>query len=249
MAAIPQDLLDRIRDLERRVHELTGRANIRPALNQITHGAVQIGEGGSLDVRSPGGAQVLGVGQFSTGRYGVSMEREDGTGIALEVGGNATNAAQMIRLYPRGGYPSTPIVMDDAHADGYLGRPWVPIPLAPSATVTAADWTTTHAGTVWTQHAMLVAYWSIYAPSGTTAEARLVVNRGGSLTQLGDTVTASGKEIFTAQRIAPRTHGLAHGDTGVLLIQARRTAGTGTAISWCQGMWGTHTANPAEAGA
>ncbi|MGW2485178.1 hypothetical protein ACWCWQ_35715 [Streptomyces sp. NPDC001571] len=246
MAAVPLDLLDRIRDLERRVHELTGRANIRPALNEVTHGAVRIGEGGTLDVRSPGGAQVLGVGQFSTGRYGVNMAREDGTGVALEVGGNATNAAQMIRLFPRGGYPS-PIVMDDAYADGYLGRPWVPIPLAPSAPVTAADWATTHAGTIWTQHAVLVAYWSIYAPAGTTTEARLAINRGGNITPVGDPITSSGKEIFTAQRITPGAHGLSRGDTAALLIQARRTAGTGTGISWCQGMWGTHTANPAEA--
>lgn len=246
MAAVPLDLLDRIRDLERRVHELTGRANIRPAMNEITHGNVRIGEGGTLDVRSPGGAQVLGVGQFSTGRYGVSMAREDGTGVALEVGGNSNDAAQMVRLFARGGYPS-PIVMDDGYADGYLGRPWVPVPLAPSATVTAADWITTHIGTVWTQHAVLAASWSIYAPAGTTAEARLMLNRGGTLTQLGDTITATGKEVFTAQRITPSTHGLSRGDTAALLIQARRTTGTGNTVAWCQGMWGAHTANPKEA--
>ncbi|GAU67692.1 hypothetical protein SSP35_05_02590 [Streptomyces sp. NBRC 110611] len=63
MAAIPLDLLDRIRTLERQVRELAGRAHMRPALNQINHGAVRIGEGGSLDVRAPNGTQVLGVGQ------------------------------------------------------------------------------------------------------------------------------------------------------------------------------------------
>ncbi|QRX90879.1 hypothetical protein [Streptomyces noursei] len=246
MAAVPLDLLDRIRALERQVRELSGRAQTRPALNRITHGTVVIGEGGSLDVRAPGGAQVLGVGQFATGRYGVSMAREDGTGVALEVGGNDTTAAQMVRLFARGGYPS-PIVMDDGYADGYLGRPWVPIPLAPSATVTASDWTTTHAGTIWTQHAVLAAQWSIYAPAGTTAEARLMLNRGGNLTQLGDTLTAAGKEVFTSQRITPSAHGLSRGDTAALLIQARRTAGAGTAVAWCQGMWGSNTANASEA--
>ncbi|MFK0289949.1 hypothetical protein ACIQU6_05585 [Streptomyces sp. NPDC090442] len=248
MAAVPLDLLDRIRTLERQVRELAGRAQTRPAMNRITHGAVVIGEGGSLDVRAPGGAQVLGVGQFpTTGRYGVSMAREDGTGIALEVGGNDTTASQMIRLFPRGGYPSSPIVMDDGYADGYLGRPWVPIPLAPSAPVTASDWTTTHVGTIWTQHAVLAANWSIHAPAGTTAEARLMLNHSGNLTQLGNTVTATGKEAFTSQRITPKTHGLSRGDTAVLLIQARRTNGPGTCTAWCQGIWGGNTANASEA--
>ncbi|MFE6689648.1 hypothetical protein ACFVFQ_24610 [Streptomyces sp. NPDC057743] len=246
MAAVPLDLLDRIRALERQVRELAGRTQTRPALNRITHGAVIIGEGGSLDVRSPGGAQILGVGQFPTGRYGVSMAREDGTGAALEVGGNDTNASQMIRLFARAGYPE-PIVMDDAHADGYLGRPWVPIPLAPSAHVTAADWTTTHAGTLRTQHAVIAAQWSLYAPAGTTAEARLVLKRDGDVSQIGDTITATGgKEVFTAQRITPGSHGLSHGDVAGLLIQARRTAGTGTAAAWCQGIWGANTANHTE---
>ncbi|MFE7316401.1 hypothetical protein ACFU7T_25415 [Streptomyces sp. NPDC057555] len=248
MAAVPLDLLNRIRALERQVRELAGRAQTRPAMTQINHGAVVIGEGGTLDVRAPGGAQILGVGSFpATGRYGVSMAREDGTGIALEVGGNATSAAQMIRLFARGGYPE-PIVMDDAHADGYLGRPWVPIPLAPSATVTASDWTTTHAGTLRTQHAVIAAQWSLYAPAGTTAEARLALKRGDTLTQIGDALTATGgKEVFASQRITPSTHDLSHGDIAGLLIQARRTAGTGTATAWCQGIWGTNTANAKEA--
>lgn len=246
MAAIPLDLLDRIRALERQVRELAGRAQTRPAMTQINHGAVVIGEGGSLDVRSPGGAQVLGGGQFATGRYGVSMAREDGTGVALEVGGNSADAAQMIRLFARGGYPS-PIVMDDGYADGYLGRPWVPIPLAPGAPVTAADWTTTHAGTIRTQHAVLAAQWSIWAPAGTTAEARLMLNKGGDLAQLGDTITATGKETYASQRITPNTHGLSHGEIAGLMIQARRTAGTGTATAWCHGIWGTNTINAKEA--
>ncbi|MFK0296678.1 hypothetical protein ACIQU6_40260 [Streptomyces sp. NPDC090442] len=247
MAAVPLDLLDRIRALERQVRELAGRAQTRPAMTQINHGAVVIGEGGSLDVRAPDGDQVLGVGQFPTGRYGVSMAREDGTGAALEVGGNDTTASQMIRLFARAGYPE-PIVMDDAHADGYLGRPWVPIPLAPSAHVTAADWTSTHAGSIRTQHAVIAAQWSLYAPAGTTAEARLALKRGDTLTQIGDTITATGgKEVFAAQRITPSSHGLSHGDVAGLLIQARRTAGTGTAAAWCQGIWGTNTANAKEA--
>ncbi|GGU62078.1 hypothetical protein GCM10010211_28880 [Streptomyces albospinus] len=68
-------------------------------MTQINQGTVVIGEGGTLDVRAPGGAQILGVGQFATGRYGVSMAREDGTGIALEVGGNDDTASPMPHLY------------------------------------------------------------------------------------------------------------------------------------------------------
>ncbi|WP_399088040.1 hypothetical protein ACGH2B_12540 [Streptomyces sp. BBFR2] len=246
MAAVPLDLLDRIRALERQVRELAGRAQTRPALTRINHGAVTIGEGGSLDVRAPGGAQILGVGAFSTGRYGVSMAREDGTGVALEVGGNDSTASQMFRAFARGSWPD-PIVMDDGYADGYLGRPWVPIPLAPGAAVTVSDWTTTHAGSIWTQHAVLAAQWSLYAPAGTTAEARLMLNRGGTLVQLGDAITAKGKEVFASQRFTPGVHGLSRGDTAGLIIQARRTVGTGAAVAWCQGMWGANTTSREEA--
>ncbi len=179
MAAIPLDLLDRIRNLERQVRELSGRAQTRPALNTINHGTVTIGEGGQLRVKAPSGHTTFGTGQGPRGDWYVLLAREDGT-PAVQVGNNnfdGDDIRQMIRLWSRGG---DVLVMDDYYADGYLGRPWVPIPMSPAALVTGSEWRTTHAGRFQAQHAVLTASWSVYAPSGTTAEARLMINTVGS---------------------------------------------------------------------
>ncbi|WP_338932642.1 hypothetical protein WEB32_29705 [Streptomyces netropsis] len=50
MANIPRDITDRIRDLERRVRELTSAANRVPAQTAIRTGPVAVSGPGSLDV-------------------------------------------------------------------------------------------------------------------------------------------------------------------------------------------------------
>ncbi|MFE1770261.1 hypothetical protein [Streptomyces sp. NPDC059008] len=244
MAAIPLDLLDRIRALERQVRELAGRAHMRPALNQINHGAVRIGEGGSLDVRSPNGAQVLGVGQFGTGRYGVSAAREDGTGVALEIGGNADTSAQMIRLFARGGYQS-PIVMDDAHADGYLGRPWIPIPCAPYVDFTSGDEVAVFSGQMLTQHKVLRVNLQLSGPIGTAAEVLMRI--GG--TQYGPTWTLSStaRTRDVNERIVLPAVDFPYGTDVSVVMWARRTAGAGTCALRVRGIWGLNTINANEA--
>ncbi|MFJ2751864.1 hypothetical protein [Streptomyces sp. NPDC087297] len=127
MAAIPLDLLDRIRELERKVRELTGRANMRPALNEITNGPVKIAEGGSLEVRAPDGTGIFAVGRQWDGAYGVGMQRSDGT-LALSIGGSG-EGSNMIRTFSRSGQP---ILMDDYYNREFLGRPWMPIQLFPT---------------------------------------------------------------------------------------------------------------------
>ncbi|MFG2226937.1 hypothetical protein [Streptomyces sp. NPDC048644] len=244
MAAIPQDLLDRIRVLERQVRELTGRAQMRPALNRITHGAVVIGEGGSLDVRSPGGAQILGVGQFATGRYGVSMAREDGTGTALEVGGNSTSASQMFRAFARGSYPD-PIVMDDAYADGYLGRPWVPIPCAPFMPIASDDDVALHSGLMLAQHKVLHVNMQITGPAGTGASVSLKV-AGERLTKTWTLASAAtGREI--SERVSLPAADFPHGSEAAVTVWARRTSGTGTTTLRVRGIWGVNTTTDTEA--
>ncbi|MFF0630393.1 hypothetical protein [Streptomyces sp. NPDC004296] len=245
MAAVPLDLLDRIRALERQVRELTGRAQTRPALNRITHGAVVIGEGGTLDVQAPGGAQILGVGSFpATGRYGVSMAREDGTGVALEVGGNDTSASQMVRLFARGGYPS-PIVMDDGYADGYLGRPWVPIPCTPYMTISSDDEAALYSGQMLTQHKVLRVNLQLSGPAGTGAEALLRI--GGQ--QYGPTwsLAASATTKDVNDRVPLPAADFPHGRDVSAVVWARRTSGTGTCTLRLRGIWGTNTVSATEA--
>ncbi|MFJ7523972.1 hypothetical protein ACIQ1S_03520 [Streptomyces griseus] len=127
MAAIPQDILDRIRALEREVRTLTGRANIRPAMNEITNGPVKIAEGGSLEVWAPDGTGIFGVGALWDGAYGVQIQRSDGT-LAYQVGGSG-EGSNMVRTFSRSG---SVILMDDYYSREFLGRPWMPIQLFPT---------------------------------------------------------------------------------------------------------------------
>ncbi|MEU5330924.1 hypothetical protein [Streptomyces parvus] len=127
MAAVPLDLLDRIRALERDVRTIIGRASIRPAMDEINAGRVQIGEGGSLEVRAPDGTGIFGVGKFADGTYGVIVQRSDGT-IAFNVGGSG-EGSNMARVFSRAG---DVLVMDDYYSREFLGRPWMPIQLFPT---------------------------------------------------------------------------------------------------------------------
>ncbi|CAM2785517.1 MULTISPECIES: hypothetical protein [Streptomyces] len=135
MAAVPRDLLDRIAKLEREVRTIRGRSQIRPALDSVTAGDVVIGRGGQLKAETPDGYRTFIVGETPDGDWGVGIGRDDGT-RALTVGDESGTDAQMIRIWSRDGHI---ILMDDAHAPGFLGRPWMPVPLYPtSAQVTSS---------------------------------------------------------------------------------------------------------------
>lgn len=132
MAAVPQDLLDRIRTLERQMRDATGRAQMRPALDKILHGDILIGESGQLIAQTPGGKRTFVVGQTPQGDWGVGIGREDGT-AALTVGDDILKDAQMIRMWSRDvNAPDRILVMDDAFSDRFLGRPWIPLQLHPT---------------------------------------------------------------------------------------------------------------------
>ncbi|WP_149180882.1 hypothetical protein [Streptomyces sp. TRM49041] len=116
-----------MRALEREVRTLIGRANIRPALNEITNGPVKIAEGGTLEVLAPDGTGIFGVGELWDGAYGTKIQRSDGT-LAFNTGGSG-EGSNMIRTFDRAG---NVIVMDDYYTQRFLGRPWMPVPLYPT---------------------------------------------------------------------------------------------------------------------
>jgi hypothetical protein len=129
---VPQDVLDRLAALERDVRQLRGRAQIRPAMNQVLNGDVVIGEGGRLIVRDPDGDPVFETGQSAIGDYFTRLRRDDGS-LALTIGANSypndDAPSQMVRMWSRSGEI---IVMDDYYADGWLGRPMLSIPWQPT---------------------------------------------------------------------------------------------------------------------
>ncbi|MEU3097222.1 hypothetical protein ABZ690_21170 [Streptomyces sp. NPDC006967] len=97
-------------------------------MNQVLNGDTVIGEGGRLIVRDPDGDPVFETGQSPVGDYFTRMRRDDGA-LALTIGANSypddDAPSQMVRLWSRAG---DIIVMDDYYADGWLGRPSLPVP-------------------------------------------------------------------------------------------------------------------------
>ncbi|MCA6095134.1 hypothetical protein LE181_23565 [Streptomyces sp. SCA3-4] len=181
MAAIPLDILDRIRDLERQVRALMGSANTRPKMDEIQGGRVVIGDGGSLTVRTPEGKDLAYIGRVlpdrEGGQYqqGFVVRRDDGT-VALSVwtGDPKDLPVQPIRMWDAKG---NIIFAEDARNFG-LAKPYIPYPLpTPENTgrwesTGSTSWTTLYNGNAIVQHPRL--YCLIAATTG--GEVRLLVN-------------------------------------------------------------------------
>lgn len=124
----PQDLIDRIRALERKVDDMSGRLNIRPALNTIVGGSVTIKEGGALIVQDSNGDNVLNIGRIAPDVDGepqmaTVIRRMDGS-LAFAVWTAATTGVQPVRIYDLN---SNIIFADDtAQAGGGIAIPYMP---------------------------------------------------------------------------------------------------------------------------
>ncbi|GAA4905320.1 hypothetical protein ACFPM3_30240 [Streptomyces coeruleoprunus] len=226
MPALPEDLLDLIRELQRQVRRLSTAAVTRPALNTISGGDVTITDGGRLMVvKDESGDALLHIGEIGphtdgSPQQGVLVRREDGS-LAFGVYGGASQA---LTLWDRFGR----IVVADDTVSGGLARPYVPVPLYPApAPVTSSTWTRVLQGGTYLQHPRLAVGLWVQADAGTTVEARVrYLAADGSTVQLGDVVTATGT-AFTQNVVA--AHGQPTFSWSNLFVEGRRTAGTGAA--------------------
>ncbi|MFJ7208237.1 hypothetical protein ACIQWR_32510 [Streptomyces sp. NPDC098789] len=182
MAAIPLDLLDRIRALERQLRELTGRTQIRPAMSEITHGLVKIAEGGSLEVWAPNGIGLVRVGAIvpdaehpgNAEQQGVVMNRQDGSTAFSIFGARSeeTGAAgpQSISLWDRSG---NQVLSDETTTGWGVGTPYLPLPLYPvgiDPIVTESTFINRWFGTFPAQQPVASILLDIGAGGGSTAE-------------------------------------------------------------------------------
>ncbi|WP_175409936.1 hypothetical protein [Streptomyces sp. TRM64462] len=225
MPALPEDLLDLIRELQRRVHRLSTAAVTRPALNTISGGDVTITDGGRLMVKDETGDTLMHIGGITphtdgSPQQGVLIRREDGS-LAFGIYGGDTQA---LTIWDRFGK----IVVADDTVTGGLARPYVPIPLYPAPTpVTSTVWTRVLQGGMYLQHPRLAVGLWVQADADTTVEARVrYLAADGSTLQLGETATATGS-AFTQLIVAP--HGQPTFSWSNLYIEGRRTSGTGSA--------------------
>ncbi|MBI0374721.1 hypothetical protein JBE27_00125 [Streptomyces albiflaviniger] len=236
MPYVPQDVLDRLAALERQVKQLAGRANIRPALNQVLNGDVVIGEGGQLYVRAPGGATVLQIGKLYTesDEFGFKVRREDGS-LALGVYHGLTGdvGEQGIRMLDASG---TEIFAEDV-LNGGLARPYLPLPLptddSPSTWpgTTSTSWTTLATSQGLVQHPYVRMKATPALDSSTNGQVRIVAD-GTTL------ATGAVDSILTATAALP---GFTWGATVQFELQARRTAGTGTVRGMTRYLYGVQS--------
>ncbi|KWT60595.1 hypothetical protein ADL21_18245 [Streptomyces albus subsp. albus] len=162
MATVPQDINDRLRRLEQELRALTTAANRRPALNQIMHGDVKIGEGGSLSVRQPGGAETFRIGEVGpvAGEHALVVRRRDGK-LALSVFSGSTDGQrpQAVRIYDA---QENEVFADDVEAGG-LARPHLPLVMSPAKpedwpNTNATDWTDLQVGWPEAQHPRMAVF-------------------------------------------------------------------------------------------
>ena len=242
MPYVPQDVLDRITRLEREVRELRGRAQIRPAMNQILHGDVIIGEGGQLIAAAPSGGILFRTGQTAQGDWAVGLGREDGS-PALTVGDETEASGQMVRMWSRSPTNRDILVMDDAYADAFLGRPSMPIPMQSTAgqSTSNTELTTAWTGGVRLMNAVLWAAFETYTPAGVTAAVQLEDNDGVIESW---TVSASNNWTMREFTVPVRGRFMDHRN---FRLKHRVSSGTGTIRTNCLGMYTRNTFVPSEA--
>ncbi|AKA05562.1 hypothetical protein SAZ_26300 [Streptomyces noursei ZPM] len=217
MAIIPQDLTDRIRRLEAELRMLTTAANRRPAMNQVLHGDVKIGEGGSLSVRQPGGRETFRVGEVGpvAGEHALVVRRRDGSeALSVWNGTTAEGQAQALRIKDAQG---NELLSEDVVAGG-LARPHLPVVMTPAQ---GADWPSTKA-TDWTD--LQVAWPEVQHPRMEVFAQALANGAGGDIriTVDGQTVASgsTNKAVQATFKIPNYTFG-AHPE---IKLQARAKA-------------------------
>ena len=187
MATVRNDLLDRIRDLERQVRELSGRAQTRPPLDQIKNGDVKISEGGQLAVVPPNeDFATFTVGEWPGGSFGMVARRMDGS-YALTVEGEKADRGTW-RLWSRDTAEADRILlMDDKHSPRHLGRPWLPLQLHPTAnqSTNSTSWAHAWVGITPVHNAVAHIEVTSYAPSGGRVRVRMR-SEGGTVTTVDE---------------------------------------------------------------
>jgi len=235
MAAIPTDLLDRIRRLEDEVRQLRGRAQIRPAMNQVLAGDVTIGEGGALRVEDIDGSGLLLIGRIlpdhpgGAEQRGMIMWRETGE-IAMAMF-TASPDPQDVVLYDIAG--------NHVIKTGSVGlkKPWFPVPLYPPNSAWAS-WPSTAstsmeilaAGEVAKTGPRIRVAAVANTDGGTSGSAQVYI--GGS--PVGSPVAVTGGAVWV---LATADLPGAHEEVVQVEVRARVTSGSGSVFLRPHSCW------------
>ncbi|MEU0600142.1 hypothetical protein ABZ484_18145 [Streptomyces sp. NPDC006393] len=248
MATIPTDLLDRIRDIERRIRGLMASANSSPAMNQVGSGDIVVGDQGRIRARTSLGEDLLLVGRVQPDRdseaqryqQGFELRRDDGSlALSLVTADPVNSPVQALRVLDHKGEA---VVATDS-ARGGLARPYLPFPTpVPVGTAGwestgATEWTTLYAGPGFAQHPRV---YCALAVSGTVGAAvRLLVN--GAVVGAEQTLSGTAGQTVALTVTLVEDLPASFGDTLSFEIQAK-VAATGDTVA-CQprGLYGVQS--------
>lgn len=114
MPQLPEDIIDRLTQMERRIQQLSTAVNSRPALNTV--------EGGALSVGPSGGPVIFRAGNWKGTEYQLELRRQTGQrALSMYNGDGTANSLQPLRLYDKA---ERELFSDDI-ATGGLARPWL----------------------------------------------------------------------------------------------------------------------------
>ena len=238
----PSDLIDRIRAIERQLNDLSGRVNIRPALNTIVGGSVTIKDGGALIVEDTTGDKVISVGRISPDVDGepqmaTVIRRMDGS-LAFAVWTGATTGVQPVRIYDKG---SNIIFADEtASAGGGLAIPWLPynVPQPIARDGWGSTTSTTYTAVLRTVTPLMSPKIYVQCVQGTA------VGTTGNVGQLR--LMVGGVQVFEAAAgdniddvfDIPSWNYTGTPQATTIEIQCKRTAGTGAVAVSCRSCYG-----------
>ncbi|APD18587.1 hypothetical protein SEA_PICARD_20 [Streptomyces phage Picard] len=237
MAAIPQDILDRLRRLESEMREVRGRAQIRPAMDQILSGSVVVGEGGSLSVLDPSrGHTTFHIGEIfpEIKEFGTVIRRDDGS-VAISVSrGPLADPAQSQTVRIKDAAGNEIFSGESVSGEGGIARPYIPLPIPMEEST--SKWPSTTSATFATvgrsngiiQQPKARVYAQVTASGGATGQVRFLVN--GSTVATG----TAGQPLVATFSIPSYTYGM----VAEFELQARVASGTGTAYAMTRYLYG-----------
>ncbi|MCX4764312.1 hypothetical protein OG562_25800 [Streptomyces sp. NBC_01275] len=248
MPQLPEDIIDRLTQMERRIQQLSTAVNSRPALNTITGGEVEIKDGtlkvtdgGTLLVQRPTSTDpMFRVGSWKNAEYGLEIHRQTGSlAMSLFNGDGTATSLQPLRIYDNG---PREIISDDVN-NGGLARPW--LAMLPPQDAVQTRWPQT-ALTSWTTIAMSLN--PVFQPkmrlrlltgvsSGGAGQVRVLVNS----VQWGPTVTAGAEFDYTDLLSSDFNTVFTPSTATLLKVEIQAIATTGTVYATPVLMYGRQT--------
>ncbi|MFJ8106756.1 hypothetical protein [Streptomyces sp. NPDC096132] len=225
MPQLPEDIIDRLTQMERRIQQLSTAVNSLPPLNKGSGG------GGYVSVRAPKkegestGVEVFRVGNWGGEEFGLAIRRQTGKyALSLYNGDGTSTSRQPLRIYDADGRE---IISDDIVAGG-LARPW--LTMLPPQDSSTARWPQTTA-TAYTTIAM--SYNVVWQPQMRLLVSTKVSSGGSGTVQVLVNGAVWGTEVGAGtdyDHTGPVSSDFASAFGGLLKVEIQAKAASGSTV-------------------